>query len=198
MRENKKQKRLNPLFQAGIEYQNKFQELKWPFCFIGGIAVIRWGEIRITQDIDLCLLCGFGNEEQYINTLLSTYKSRIPDAQAFALQNRIILLYASNGVSVDIALSGLSFEEEMIRRATPFMFYKHCSLITCSAEDLIILKSFANRARDWTDVESVIMRQGNKLNTKYIIDQLLPLCEIKNTPEVINELKTLFRQFIHT
>nr|AAU82590.1 hypothetical protein GZ18F2_20 [uncultured archaeon GZfos18F2] len=38
--------------------------------FIGGLAVIRWGEVRMTQDIDLSLFTEFGNEETYINSLL--------------------------------------------------------------------------------------------------------------------------------
>jgi hypothetical protein len=192
MAEVNKFEEINPLFQAGLEFQNTSTERKWSFCFIGGLAVIRWGEIRITQDIDLCLLCGFGNEEQYIKTLLGIYKSRIPDAYHFSLKNRVLLLYASNGVSVDISLSGLPFEEEMIKRATPFTFHPNCSLITCSAEDLIILKAFADRTRDWMDVESIIIRQGKKLDTSYIIDQLSPLCELKEKPEIINKLKKLF------
>lgn len=179
---------INSLFQAELEFQNAFTERKWSFCFIGGLAVIRWGEIRMTQDIDLCLLCGFGNEEQYIKTLLSLYKSRIPDAHNFAQKNRVLLLYASNGVSVDISLSGLPLEEEMIKRATSFTFHPNCSLITCSAEDLIILKAFADRTRDWMDVESMIIRQEKKLNTNYIIDELSPLCEIKEMPEIIYKL----------
>jgi len=59
---------VNPLFQAGLELQQFMQEKEWPFCFIGGLAVIRWGEVRMTQDIDLSLLSGFGNEEIYIDT----------------------------------------------------------------------------------------------------------------------------------
>ena len=193
MNDNKKFERINPLFQAGLEFQNTFEKRGWPFCFIGGLAVIRWGEIRMTQDIDLCLLCGFGNEEQYTKILLGLYKSRIPDGHNFALENRVLLLYASNGVSVDISLSGLPFEEEMIKRATSFAFQPNCSLITCSAEDLIILKAFADRTRDWMDVESVILRQGEKLNTNYITDQLLPLCELKGKPGIIDKLKNLFK-----
>jgi hypothetical protein len=184
---------INPLFQAGLEFQNTFTERKWSFCFTGGLAVIHWGEIRMTQHIDLCLLSGFGNEEQYIKILLNLYKSRIPDAHNFAQKNRVVLLYASNGVSVDISLSGLPFEEEMIKRATSFTFHPNCSLITCSAEDLIILKAFADRTRDWMDVESVIIRQGEKLNTNYIIDRLSPLCELKEAPEIIDKLKNLFK-----
>ena len=187
---------INPLFKAAREFQNTCEKQKWPFCFIGGLAAIRWGEMRMTQDIDLCLLCGFGKERLYINTLLELFTSRISNAHSFALENRVMVLYAFNGVSVDIALSGLPFEEEMIKRATLFEFAPECSLRTCSADDLIILKAFANRSKDWMDIESIILRQGEKLHQKYIINQLLPLCELKNTPEIIDKLKKTFKSQI--
>jgi len=68
---------MNSLFQAGSEIQQTMKAQNWPFCFIGGLAVMRWGEVRMTQDIDLCLMCGFGNEDAYIETLIKQYKSRI-------------------------------------------------------------------------------------------------------------------------
>jgi len=185
--------KINPLFQAGLEFQEAFAERQWAFCYIGGLAVIRWGELRMTQDIDLCLLCGFGNEEQFIKALLSMYQSRIPEAHQFALKNRVLLLSAANGVSVDVALSGLPYEEEMIKRATLYAFVENCSLITCSAEDLIVLKAFADRAKDWMDVESIIIRQGKMLDTNYIIDQLTPLCELKEAPEILKRLTDILR-----
>ncbi len=188
--------KINSLIQAAMEFQNTFAKQNWPFCYIGALAVIRWGEIRMTQDIDLCLLCGFGNEEQFIKPLLSKFESRITDAYQFALRKRVLLLYASNGISVDISLSGLPFEEEMIKRATFFEFEKHCSLITCSAEDLVVLKAFADRPKDWMDVESIIMRQGKKLDTNFIVEQLTPLCELKESPEIVDKVKQLFKAIL--
>lgn len=188
----KRHERVNPLFQAGLEIQTTCENNDWSFCFIGGLAVIRWGDMRMTQDIDLCLLCGFGNEENYVRTLLDTYPSRISDAYHFAITNRVLLLNALNDVPVDVSLSGLPFEDEMIKRATHFAFDEYHSLITCSAEDLIILKAFANRTKDWMDVESIISRQDSKLDTNYIIDQLAPLCELKEAPEIVTKVKMLF------
>ena len=185
---------MNPLFEAGLEFQDFIKEKNWPFCFIGGLAVIRWGEVRMTQDIDLCLLSGFGNEEFYINELLAKFKSRIQDAFNFALTNRVLLLSASNGVAVDIALSGLPFEKRMVEQATPFPFSRECSLLTCSAEDLIVLKAFSGRAKDWMDVEGILIRQGRNLDIDYIIEQLTPFCEVKQTPEIMDKLKDLIAQ----
>ncbi len=180
---------MNGLFQAAMEIQKTLEAHKWPFCFIGGLAVIRWGEVRMTQDIDLCLMCGFGNEEAYANQLLNQYQSRIEDPLTFALDNRVLLLLSSNGVAIDISLSGLPFEEEMIQNATPFLFSSDCPLITCSAEDLIVLKAFADRPKDWSDVESIAIRHAHKLNRDYIIEQLSPLCDLKESPEIIEKLE---------
>jgi len=196
MTDGKGIKQMNPLFKAGLEFQETMAEKNWPFCFIGGMAVLRWGEIRMTQDIDLCLLCEFGNEAKYIKILLKEFQSRIADAENFALSNRVILLYASNEISIDISLSGLPFENQMIKRATPFSFLPNCSLTTCSAEDLVILKSFADRTKDWLDVEGIILKQGNNLDTGYILKQLTPLCEIKGRPDITNKVKDLIDKFL--
>ena len=183
---------MNALFEAAHEIQQSLQEHGWPFCFIGGLAVIRWGEMRMTQDIDLCLLCGFGNEELSAQALLQKYKSRIPDALDFALAKRVLLLYASNGIAMNIALSGLPFEEEMLARATPFEFHADCTVPTCSAEDLIVLKAFADRSKDWGDIESIIERQKSYLVQEHILDRLKPLCDLKESPEILERLKSLF------
>ena len=62
------------------------------FCFIGGIALQRWGEPRMTRDLDLTLLTGFGNESPYIEALIEQYTPRLDDAAEFAKLNRILLL----------------------------------------------------------------------------------------------------------
>lgn len=179
----------NPLFQAALELQNYFEKKNWKFCFLGGLAVLRWGEIRMTQDIDLCLLCGFGSEEIHIENLVNDFKPRISGAHEFALQNRVLLLYATNGVSIDISLSGLPFEEEMIKRATFFEYLPNYNLLTCSAEDLIVLKAFADRPKDWMDIEGILIRQIQNLDQSHIFEQLSPLCEIKEAPEILSKLK---------
>lgn len=48
---------------AAGEVQSYCRGRGWRFCFIGGVALQRWGEPRLTQDVDLTLLTGFGDEE---------------------------------------------------------------------------------------------------------------------------------------
>lgn len=185
---------MNGLFQAGLEIQNFIQKKQWRFCFIGGLAVIRWGEPRMTQDIDLSLLTGFGDEKKYVEDILKTFRSRISNSIDFAIRNRVLLIIASNGVAVDISLSGLPFESQMIKRATPFAFDENCTIITCSAEDLIILKAFADREIDWNDIMGVVVKQRQNIDFEYIFEQLEPLCELKEAPDILKKLKLIVKQ----
>ena len=182
---------VNPLFQAGQELQEFIEAREWRFCFIGGLAVLRWGEARLTLDIDLRLLTEPGREEEYIDAFLQAFKSRFSNARDFAVDHEILLLQASNGVAVDIYLTALPFEREIITRATSFCYSPDCSLITCSAEDLILLKAFTPRKSDMADCEGIMMRQGQDLDFKYILSQLMAMCEQKKALEIVDKLQSL-------
>jgi len=131
--------------------QEVFRAKGWRFCIIGGLALQRWGEPRVTLDVDVTLLTGFGDEERYVEHLLSLYLPRRPDAAAFALSHRVLLLKTPGNVGLDIALGALPFEEEAVARATPADFLPGVRLITCSAEDLVVMKTFAARMQDWVE-----------------------------------------------
>jgi hypothetical protein len=178
------------LLEAAIEIQSFCETKKKPFCFIGGIAVLQWGEIRVTNDIDIALLCGYGNEVGLINLLLKQFSSRIQDAANFALINRVLLLSSKDGVPLDITLTGLDFESQMIERSSKHSFVAGYNINICSPEDLIVMKAFANRIKDWGDIESIVLKQRGKLQVKMIYENLAPLVKLKEDPSIIQRLKT--------
>jgi hypothetical protein len=47
---------LDPILAAACDLEVFCRAQGWRFCFIGGIAVQRWGEPRFTADADLTLL----------------------------------------------------------------------------------------------------------------------------------------------
>jgi hypothetical protein len=59
------------LFETASQLQLLCDRQGWRSCFIGGIAVLRWGEPRVTRDVDLTLLTGFGAEDSFIDALLA-------------------------------------------------------------------------------------------------------------------------------
>jgi hypothetical protein len=183
----------NPIFSTALEIERFFRGQGWRFCFIGGVAVQRWGEPRLTQDVDLTLLTGFGSEESYIAALLERFEGRRSDTHQFARTSRVVLLQSADGVPIDVALGGLPFEERAVSRASPFDIASGRSITTCNAEDLIVFKAFAGRPIDWHDIEGIVVRQGDRLDTALIREEVLPLLELKEEPESAERLEAILR-----
>ena len=126
---------MNPLFAAALELQSFFEARRWRFCFIGGLAVQRWGEPRLTLDVECTLLTGFGHEARYVDALLAAFHGRVDAPREFALATRVLLLYDSSRVPLDVALGAMPFEERCVDRASAFDIGNGQSLVTCGAED---------------------------------------------------------------
>jgi hypothetical protein len=90
---------------------------------------------------------------------------------------------------LDVSLAALPYEALVIDRSSYFVYAPDVNLRTCSAEDLIVLKAFAGRGQDWVDVERIIVRQTGKLDWGYIREQLRPLAELKEAPEILDQLE---------
>ena len=151
----------------------------------------RWGEPRLTADVDLTILTGYGGEADYIAELCHAFAGRVPDAAEFAHRSRVLLLQSERGIPIDISLGALPFEERLVDRASLFRFLDTVSLNTCSAEDLVTLKAFADRARDWADIEGTVLRNGHLLDWDSLEAELRPLCEAKEAPHILPRLQAL-------
>ena len=185
---------INNILEVAVDVGLRLETLKVPSCIIGGVACQRWGEPRQTVDVDATLFVGFGNESAVVDELLSHYEARMDDARNFAMQHRILLLTSDRGTGIDLSLGGLPFEQRLVDRSVRWEIPRHGSIRVCSAEDLVVLKTFANRPQDWIDVEKVIVRQGSRLNRQLILGELTPLAELKDEPEILDRLQQLFQQ----
>ena len=123
---------------------------------------------------------------------MARYEPRVPDAFAFALKNRVLLLRNERGTGLDIALGGLPFEAMAVDRAIDVAFAEGVVLRICSAEDVIVMKAFAGRPTDWNDVAMICVRQGvEALDWGHIHDQLKPLADLKEAPEILERLDAI-------
>src|SRR5438552_391939 len=61
---------------------------------------LRASAARLTRDADLTIFRGIGDEVDYIDELLAGFRSRIAAARQFALDHRVLLLHASNDISL--------------------------------------------------------------------------------------------------
>ena len=164
---------------AGREVQDRLSRAGFRFCFIGGVALQRWGEPRFTQDVDLTLLCPFGQEIAVASAIAKLLPPRMAGAVEFASESRVFLARTSDGTPVDIVFGAVDFELRCVERASSFDFGGGMSLTTCGAEDLVIMKVFADRGQDWVDVEAVVLRRGGELDWPLIERELKPLLEVR-------------------
>jgi hypothetical protein len=184
---------LGKVLVAALEVQSFCEAKGWKYCFIGGLALQPWGNPRATQDADLTLLTGFSNEEGFVDELIKVFRLRRPDGRDFALRHRVLLLWSTEGVGIDIGLGALPFEERSIQRSKICLLAPGHSLRVCCAEDLIVHKAFAARDQDWADVDMILLRQGNSLNINQIFEELTPLAALKEDNEIIPRLSKMMR-----
>ncbi len=108
------------IFEAALQLQDFCDRRGWRSCFIGGIAMQRWSEPRLTRDIDLTLIAGFGGEDIFIDALLVAYRARIDNAKDFARRYRVLLLDTRKAWGSTSRWAPLPFEENVVRRASLF------------------------------------------------------------------------------
>ncbi len=186
---------MNELIETAHQACDAIAEAQLPHCIIGGLANLRWGRQRLTRDVDLTIFTGFGiDEERAIELLTRRFRPRLSDAAGFARAHRVLLVESSNGIGIDVSLGGLPFESAFVERATPFDFGDGRPMPTCSAEDLVVLKAFANRTQDWADIDGVCLRQGSRLSWPAIIERLAPLAELKDDPTIMERLARIRRE----
>lgn len=179
----------NPVLEAALLTQSACEAAGLSGCVIGGIALQRWGEPRYTADADLSVLVEPGREAAVIAHLLARLPARIPDAAQFAARTRVILAQSPAGVAIDLVLAGLPFEARVVARASAWDLGGGTRLRTCSAEDLLVMKVFAGRDKDWADVTSILERGGQALDLELVRKELAPLLAAKEAPEAAGEFE---------
>lgn len=172
------------LVAAATEILDWLHQDGWRCCVIGGLAVQRWGEPRLTQDVDLTVLVELGAEERFVDAVLAQFPGRRVDARSFALSFRVLLVRATNGVALDLALGSTGFEIESVERSTGWDVEPGCSIRTCSAEDLIVQKLVSHRPRDLADVGGIVARQSENLDVGRIRSWLTGFAELMDDPDL--------------
>ena len=94
-----------------------------------------------------------------------------------------------------MALGAVAFEREMTARAVEVEFEPGVALRICSAEDLLVLKAFADRLQDPADVQGIARRRGRQLGWDAVIERLTPLAEAKSDPSILEAVRALRAQY---
>jgi hypothetical protein len=164
-----------------------------PACLIGGLVVPRWGQPRATTDADFSVLAPYGDEAPVIDLLLDHFQPRRPDARAFALAHRVLLLMSGEGVAIDVALAAFPFEIDAIETASAWQIAPGVVVRTCSAEHLVVYKLVAARPQDLVDMAGIVRRQGARLNVDFVRRWGQEFGDLKEDPDLLRPFEDALR-----
>lgn len=179
------------LFEEAAELQKVLHAHDIQFCFIGGIALQQWGEVRQTNDVDLTIFCELGREPDILPVLNGYLNSRIEDAKDMFLLGRMYLGTSPGGKQVDISIGFTPYERRMMDRAVNQDFGVEVPLHICAAIDLTVLKTVAGRMRDWADLQRIIQRSGESMDWDLVYEELRPLLSMAGREENLPRLKKM-------
>lgn len=182
---------MTDVFQVAAWVSECLQGATIRHSLIGGVALQAWGEPRVTRDVDVSALVGFGDEAEKIETMLTLFSPRIEEAFEHAMRHRVLLCQSPEGVGIDIGLAAFPFEEAAMDRSVVHRFLPGLSLRVIVAEDLLTMKVFAGRPQDWVDVRGILVRQGERLDWSLVESTLPELLELIEEPERLDELHRL-------
>ena len=170
---------MKPLFVAAVEVQEFLRRAGESFCFIGGIALQRWGEPRFATSTSADVPAWV--EARAVDRVLSEfYSPRVEGARDFA-QNRVILIQSTD-IPIDVVLGALPFDSGASAMQAEFDFGLRPAFDNVLRGGSGHLKAFAGRLRDWADVVGVDAAIRS-LDWALVLEELSP-CRAARTPEI--------------
>jgi hypothetical protein len=159
------------------------------YAVIGGIALAQWGIVRATYDADIKVLVP---NHDYTSVRVAL-RAAFPEAARQELpHNPLIVAIVVDDVIVDLLLALPGYEELLIERAVSRDLGGWTAWI-CSAEDLIIQKVVAGRAKDWLDVEALLIEQRGKLDMAYVENWIVQFADVLETPQMLAHYRRLVK-----
>ena len=183
---------LKPFLAPLIALQNVLNHFEGQGIVIGGIAASLLGTPRLTADVDALILLSVDDIPKLVEIAKGEgLAERIPDAQAFARKNQVLLLqHVESKISIDISLGLLPFEEEMVARREEYRL-EGIKIHLPTPENLIVMKAIAHRPKDLLDIQGLIQSHPN-LDKKHIQNWVMQFAEILDKPELWEDIVDWF------
>jgi predicted nucleotidyltransferase len=164
-----------------------------PYVVIEGIANAVRGEPRATHDADLKVLVQGMTIAEFRALAEARFKPYRRPWLGQAESTLIISLEVALDMIVDMLVAVLPTEEQAIRRAE-MIEVEGLALPICTAEDLIIHKTIADRPKDWLDIEKILLRQRGRLDIEYIRQWLSQFAEALEKPTMVTRFNQLWKK----
>lgn len=161
------------------------------YTLIDGLAVVVWGEPRLTRDIDVKVLLERDEAERLLSAIRTEYEPFGDNPLEMLKKNGILFAHDKQNIRIDFHLSDTLFDRQVIERAKDIEIKPGIMVRICTAEDLIIYKMLSMRILDARDAEGIINYQGDTLDDNYIIHWLKQFEQALDDSTLVNNYKRM-------
>lgn len=152
------------LTAALLEAHGLLDAASVPHALCGGVAANLYREeVRATTDVDLSIAVGPAG----MVGLVESVEAGGWTTQVFEKATEQLRLSKEGSPRVDCIVATTDYERAAIDRARTVPIESH-QIPVLTAEDLIVFKLMAGRARDYEAVAAIINAQSARLDTSYI------------------------------
>jgi hypothetical protein len=161
---------------------------------VGGVAASLHGKPRVTKDVDVVALADGDTWSDLLDRAKSwRVRPRINDALEFARTTRVLLLvHDPTNIEIDLSFGMLPFETELVARAKPRKI-RQVTFPLASAEDIVVMKALAMRARDVVDIEG-ILQSGAPLDLERVRETVAQLSAVLESDDHLSELDRILKR----
>jgi hypothetical protein len=147
--------RRSKLGEALAAIASAMRDIRARWYVFGAQAAILHGIARATADIDVTVDLGRRPTRELVASLaVHGLRLRFADA-AFVRTTRVLPLVHESGVPVDVVLAGPGLEDLFFERVVHRRI-GGVRVPVASAEDVIVMKTIAGRAKDLEDVRGIL------------------------------------------
>jgi hypothetical protein len=150
------------MLETLIEVTELFKDNHIDYCLIGGLAIMLYHGRANTVDMDFYVLV---NDLAKVKEVFEKNSYAVRDAGEYQLKTKV------KGTPIDILFADSYIGEDVVKRATQKPLGKHFVRVA-TPEDLIVLKTIADRTVDRRDIEELREIFGKSLDEAYIQKKL--------------------------
>jgi len=166
-----------------------------PYMIIGGQAVLLYGTPRLTRDIDITL--GVDTDKFLLveNICRKLGLKILPeDPEDFARETKVLPAEeAKLRIRVDFIFSFTEYETQAMNR-TKKVIMDDYPVKFASCEDVIVHKMIAGRAIDVEDIKSILIKNKDSIDLKYIGGWLSEFSKIPEQKGILEKFDSLLKQ----
>jgi Nucleotidyl transferase of unknown function (DUF2204) len=169
-----------------------FAEIGARWYVFGAQAAIVHGSARLTGDVDVTVELAGRSTGDIVEALARhRFTFRVVDVADFAERTRIIpAVHADTAMLADVVLAGPGLEEQFLDRAEP-REVAGVEVPVARAEDVVVMKVLAGRAKDDEDVAAILSARRDSLDFDEIEATLGMLEEALDRSDLVPRLRAL-------